>query len=327
MSRVTSVEPEPWVLKPGGWVESEYDVPTNAWYFSANRQASMPFSVLLEIALQPCGWLAAYLGSALRSDTDLKFRNLEGTATLHQEILPDMGTLIMRCRLTKVSDLGNTIIQNFDMEILTRDRQMIYEGNTAFGFFTAVALSNQVGIRDAKERAYELTPEEHARSIQMKLGDLPGSYQISSDVNPLPSLRMIDEITHLVEDGGPFGKGFVRGIKRVDPTEWFFKAHFYQDPVCPGSLGLESFIQLLKYFAVHRWGEKVANADFEPILVGSPHSWVYRGQVIPTNQLVEVDAHISDIDDENFVIKAGGFLKVDDLYIYEMIDFAIRVLP
>ncbi len=35
------------------------------WYFAANRQATMPFAVLLEIALQPCGWLAAYLGSAL----------------------------------------------------------------------------------------------------------------------------------------------------------------------------------------------------------------------------------------------------------------------
>ena len=28
----------------------------------------MPFAVLLEVALQPCGWLAAYMGSALTSD-------------------------------------------------------------------------------------------------------------------------------------------------------------------------------------------------------------------------------------------------------------------
>ena len=40
----------------------------------------MPFSVLLEIALQPCGWLAAYCGSALTSPEDLKFRNLGGKA-------------------------------------------------------------------------------------------------------------------------------------------------------------------------------------------------------------------------------------------------------
>ena len=45
------------------------------------------------------------------------------------------------------------------------------------------------------------------------------------------------------------------GTIAVDPEFWFFKAHFYQDPVWPGSLGLESFLQLLKYAAWQRWGE------------------------------------------------------------------------
>ena len=61
---------------PGRWwraasVEAEYDVPPDAWYFAADRQARMPFAVLLEVALQPCGWLAAYIGSALTSPSDL----------------------------------------------------------------------------------------------------------------------------------------------------------------------------------------------------------------------------------------------------------------
>ena len=41
----------------------------------------MPFAVLLEVALQPCGWLAAYMGSALDQHVDAAFRNLGGTAT------------------------------------------------------------------------------------------------------------------------------------------------------------------------------------------------------------------------------------------------------
>ena len=44
----------------------------------------MPLAVLLEVALQACGWLAAYMGSALTSDDDLKFRNLGGTARQHR---------------------------------------------------------------------------------------------------------------------------------------------------------------------------------------------------------------------------------------------------
>ncbi len=50
--------------------------------------------------------------------------------------------------------------------------------------------------------------------------------------------------------GGPAGLGYIQGSKKVDPEEWFFKAHFYQDPVWPGSLGVEAFIQLLKFIAI-----------------------------------------------------------------------------
>ena len=65
---------------------------------------------------------------------------------------------------------------------------------------------------------------------------------------------MIDRVEAFVPDGGPNGLGFLQGAKTVDPSEWFFKAHFYQDPVIPGSLGLESLLQLLKVAAVERWG-------------------------------------------------------------------------
>ena len=52
---------------------------------------------------------------------------------------------------------------------------------------------------------------------------------------------MVDGIELYIPDGGPHGLGFVRGVKTVDVNEWFFQAHFYEDPVCPGSLWLESF--------------------------------------------------------------------------------------
>src|SRR5918993_1511529 len=56
---------------------------------------------------------------------------------------------------------------------------------------------------------------------------------------PDDPLRMMDEIVSFVPDGGPKGIGFIEGRKKVRPDEWFFKAHFHQDPVWPGSLGLE----------------------------------------------------------------------------------------
>ena len=76
MDRVTRADHKQWQMQPGGWIEAEYDIPPQAWYFRANRTQAMPFCILLEIALQPCGWLAAYAGSALHSDDRLHFRNL-----------------------------------------------------------------------------------------------------------------------------------------------------------------------------------------------------------------------------------------------------------
>ncbi len=333
MDRITHVEPEPWVLKPSGWIEAEYTIPPDEWYFRANRVPEMAFCVLLEIALQPCGWLAAYLGSALRSETDLKFRNLGGKAILHENIMPDSGTLTMRARLTKVSEAGGLIIEEFDMEVL-RENQIVYQGDTVFGFFTAETLANQVGIGNASRMAYSPTPDEIKRGTSHRFEDEAPLFPEDPDLHdaapaamPAKALRMIDRIELYVPDGGPEGLGFIRGIKEVDPDEWFFKAHFYQDPVCPGSLGIESFIQLMKFAALDRWKELAETHTFE-FVTGNEHTWLYRGQVIPTNKIVEVDAVVTRVEDSvSPALFADGFLKVDGLFIYQMKNFGIRLVP
>ncbi|MGW8187283.1 MAG: hypothetical protein ACWGNK_08445, partial [Desulfobacterales bacterium] len=100
---------------------------------------------------------------------------------------------------------------------------------------------------------------------------------------------------------------------------------FHQDPVCPGSLGIESLLQLLKYDAIRRWGHLVAGHRFEH-LVHEPHTWQYRGQIAPLNQLVEIEATITTVIDEpNPEIRAEGLLKVDGLVIYQMKNFGLRI--
>ena len=162
MDRVVAVAPEPWVLKPGGWIEAEVDIDPGDWFFRANRTASMPFCVLNEIALQPCGWLAAYLGSALRSEKDLRFRNLGGTAEISRDVPAKKMSLTTRARLTQVSEAGDMIIEHFDFQIL-QSRKMIYQGRTHFGFFTRKALAEQVGLQQIDMSRYTL-PEDSASS-------------------------------------------------------------------------------------------------------------------------------------------------------------------
>jgi 3-hydroxymyristoyl/3-hydroxydecanoyl-(acyl carrier protein) dehydratase len=117
--------------------------------------------------------------------------------------------------------------------------------------------------------------------------------------------------------------GFVRGVKDVVPGEWFFQAHFHGDPVWPGSLGLEAFLQLLAVVAARRWGADPGTA-WESPAVGVSHTWVYRGQVVPTDGRVTVQTVVTRIDDDTRAVWADGFLLVDGRAIYRMTDFALR---
>jgi 3-hydroxymyristoyl/3-hydroxydecanoyl-(acyl carrier protein) dehydratase len=209
---------------------------------------------------------------------------------------------------------------------------MIYEGKTYFGFFSKEALARQVGLRDASESIYKPTTYEMNGAVSYKFEDAAPLSPLDPELDPastmaMPSkaLRMIDQIDVYLPDGGPAGLGFIKGSKKVNPDEWFFKAHFYQDPVWPGSLGIESFMQLIKFAAKERWNHLVDSHMFVHLTEVS-HDWIYRGQVIPENKKVEIEAVITRIEEDPVpLIMADGLLKVDGLYIYEMKNFGFKL--
>ncbi len=327
MDRVLTADHPQWEMKPGGWIETQYDIPENEWYFKANHSDTMPFAVLLEIALQPCGWLAAYAGSALQSDERLYFRNLGGKASLAKSLTRNSGTVTIRARMTEVSKAGGMIIQDFEIQVLEADC-VVYEGTTNFGFFTGQALSNQVGIRNSRLGAIDLSDHLLEKAISQKFKNtapLTPEDENFDENKGMPSkvLRMIDEIKILSFDGGLYDKGYVKAIKQVDPSEWFFDAHFYQDPVCPGSLGVESFLQMIRFFILKKFDVDPAKFEFE-MTPDQAHEWIYRGQITPSNKSIEIHAHIKDVitRNNNYSIVADGALTVDGICIYEIKDFS-----
>jgi 3-hydroxymyristoyl/3-hydroxydecanoyl-(acyl carrier protein) dehydratase len=333
IDQVSSIEPPPWVLKPDGWIEAEFNVNPEAWYFKANRTPSLPYCAINEIALQACGWLAAYMGSALRSTQDLRFRNLGGAAVLRNDILPELTKLKTRVRLTQASEAGNMIIEHFDFTV-SQEGRVVYEGKTHFGFFTADALAQQVGLRGAIFHQGAQDPSETKAIVNQPVRVTRPHTPEDQSLDPGPpaampaaALAMIDRIETYLPNGGPHGLGYIRGLKKVDPQAWFFEAHFYQDPVCPGSLGLESLLQLLKFDALERWGHLSARMRFG-LLTDIEHDWMYRGQILPTNREITVEAVITEAgDDANPYLKADGLLHVDGLCIYKMQNFGIKMVP
>ena len=191
---------------------------------------------------------------------------------------------------------------------------MVYKGDTYFGFFSKAALADQVGIREAK--LYHPTEEELKTAQSF---DYPTDSPFAGKM-----MRMIDKVETYIPNGGPHGLGFIKGTKVVDPEEWFFRAHFYQDPVCPGSLGLESYLQLMKVVLNDKFDIKEGER-LEAIAVGEDHEWVYRGQITPPDDLVTVEAIITEIDEQKRLIKADGYLSVDGRIIYGMKNFTAAI--
>ena len=340
IDQVVKADHEPWELSPGGWITSTYLPPKNAWYLIANRSEYLPYCILNEIALQACGWLAAYAGSALKSEKNLRFRNLGGDAVVYAHAPARNKPLITRARLTKVSAAGEMIIEHFDFNV-HQDDSLIYEGNTHFGFFTKEALAQQVGlgqitlsdiskdINDPDVVQKILLSDEPPFSPEGKITDIPATNNTHQNGLSIPAkaLRMIDRIDLYVPKGGPAGLGYVCGSKKVNPEEWFFKAHFFQDPVCPGSLGLESFLQLLKWVAMQRWPQLIPTNRFD-VLPETSHQWIYRGQITQERSVIEVEAVVLEINHDPVPsLLANGLLKVDGLCIYKMDNFGLRLIP
>jgi len=304
VDRVTGLDATPWQLREGAMAEAEYDIPPDAWYFTEGAQPDMPFAVLLEVALQVCGWLAAHGGAALTSPIDLSFRNLGGKARQLVPVLPRDGTLVTQVRQIKVSASGGMILLEYTLD--TRCKGVpVYQGWTSFGFFSKEALSKQVGLIDDRAKFWQ--PDTPPNFLPYPEGPC----------EPNRRWRMIDRVAFLA-GAGEAKLGWLEGRKDVSPDEWFFHAHFYQDPVWPGSLGLEGFLQLVSHAARVWWGP--GHCSLEP---GTEHEWIYRGQVTPGIPEVRIIAEITGRDDSHKRVRARGWLLVGDKVLYAMNRFQL----
>lgn len=316
LSRVTRFDGEPGVARPRARIAVEYDVPREAWFFDAwaeealaigaEPRPTMPFAVFLEALLQPCGWLALATGIPAQTAEPLHFRNLDGTLTWWREVTPGCGTLALEVGLTSVSRSGSTWLVGFEVTA-TLAGQRVAALTTAFGFFPAEALGRQVGLPATDDDRARVASAGN-RSLDLRSG--------RADRDRRPGLDILDRLTwREVRDG----RTTVRAEKDIDPSEWFLKAHFFQDPVQPGSLGLEAMLQLLRRtLAEERVAEGLMRPQLEPLVLGQSVSWKYRGQVLPESRRVTVEADLTRLDrtGPRRLVLADASLWVDGTRIY-----------
>ena len=326
LSRVVACpESEMGAFRPGAEIEVEYDIPADAWYFEDSRTGHMPFAVLLEAALQPCGWLASYIGSTLQVEEDLFFRNLDGTGTLHREVAPTDGILSTTVKLERVAKTGPMIIVAFTVRCRV-EAGPVYDMDTVFGFFPGESLKSQAGLPTTAEKR-ELLERASEKTYSYRDGSLErGAAEVSAG-----RLALLDEVSGWWPGAGEVGLGQLRSRMKVDPAQWLFKAHFFQDPVQPGSLGIEAMLDALRAAALLSAVDMglPEGLRFEVLGTGVPLSWKYRGQVMPESEFVEVTLELTEVtrEGEGARFVAAASLWVDGKRIYEATGVAARLVP
>ena len=150
--------------------------------------------------------------------------------------------------------------------------EVFYKGTAAFGFFPKSSLVNQVGLDKGEEMPawFQSAPKTTAM-VQLDLSADNGLQLFNSQHAKKyfrlskPQLNFLDKLTW-VKNGGSHGKGYIYGFKEIDPADWFYNCHFYQDPVMPGSLGVEAMIQAMQAFAIlEELGNKYVDPGFKQL--------------------------------------------------------------
>lgn len=327
ISRIAEVHGPIGVMQSGARVLAEYDLPESVWYLDQNGCRRMPFAVLLEAALQPCGWLSSYVGSALTVDNEVGFRNLDGEGCVLAELSGGDGILRTEVELLAVSATAGMIIETFAVQCWLGDRE-IYRLRTVFGFFPPAALAAQAGLPITPAHR-ELLQRPANVAIDLRLE--PALFFANATLRlPGPMLRMIDRIEGIWPEAGSAGLGQLRAVKDVNIDEWFFKAHFFQDPVQPGSLGLEAMLQSLQCFLLQQ-GAAVGLPEprFETMALGQTHQWKYRGQVLPQHRQIHTTLELTERgrDARGVYAIAIASLWVDGQRIYEASGLGVRIVP
>lgn len=319
VSRIISVDGPPGRANAGAAVVAEYDAPADAWYFSDAGSDAVPLSVLTEILLQPCGWLASYMGFAASRPEDVVFRNLDGSDVVLARPAR-AGVLRVTARLERFAEAGGSTIVFFHV-LCTQGGELVMSMRTAFGFFNPEALKAQTGLQSPV-----VTPARGDRlEIDWKSKAFQGAPALGKG-----RLQLLDRVVGYEPDGGALGLGRLSASAAVSPEAWFFKAHFFQDPVQPGSLGLEAIQQAGRaLLRLKGLGADEESQRFEPVASGAPFSWKFRGQVVPTNRStqVEIDLVALDRDDQGVLARIDGEFHVDGLRIYEARGMGVRLVP
>jgi 3-hydroxymyristoyl/3-hydroxydecanoyl-(acyl carrier protein) dehydratase len=310
----------------GATGRTEYDSPADSWYYRESANASMPNVVYMETSLQSALLLGYFLGATLTApEEDYCLRNLDGTATVLREVDLRDKTIQQTTRLLNTTVLVGAVLQSFSYE-LSVDGEPFYVGESLFGFFNGPALANQNGL----DNGGYVPPWLESQPTRPATRTIDVAARRATHSNRIPCatghLALLDQV-EVVDGGGNYGKGYLRAVRPVSESDWFFKYHFYLDPVMPGSLGIEAVVQAIQEWTVDAGlGDDLVDPEFV-LPADLPMSWRYRGQILADDREMTLEVHIKDVQPDGGRVRVVGEASVwkPGMRIYELHDIAVEL--
>lgn len=123
-------------------------------------------------------------------------------------------------------------------------------------------------------------------------------------------MLMMDRITEISMDGGPFRKGNIIGELDIAPSLWFFHCHFTGDAVMPGCLGLDAMWQMIGYWL----GWSGSRGKGRATGVGDVK---FKGHITPDVKRVRYEVDMRQVRRGKLVLGiADGRVLADDTCVY-----------
>ena len=319
MSRIAEIHGQKRHFDQPSTITAEYDVLSDAWFFDGEVDGHMPISIVMEIGLQPCGFLSAYLETSLQlPNIDFFLRNLDGQIIFTRTIDARGKTITIYATLLKTVFSGSTIIQHFAFE-LSCEGMVFFKGQSTFGYFPAQVMAGQAGLDAGKESLPWIDENDKTRgNCKAILLD-----ETKSDKSPQTGkLNFLHKVV-IHPNGGRYHGGYVYACRTNSPSDWYYACHFHEDPVMPGSLGIEAITQAMKAFARQQYSPD-SKISFT---IGRETTWKYRGQVLQHHRQMQIEIHLKQPEHspEGVVISGDANLWADNMRIYEIHNLSILI--
>jgi nucleoside-diphosphate-sugar epimerase/3-hydroxymyristoyl/3-hydroxydecanoyl-(acyl carrier protein) dehydratase len=346
LDRITGIEGQP-AARGSGLIRSETEVRPDSWFLDPGGR--MPACLMAE-AMQAMVPLATYLGLDLDGNGDRVLRVLDAHVTFHGSRPRAGQTLRHKFWITSHVEHGDLIIMNCGGESRVDDEPRLTISKLQGGIYgkPVTALGN-TGKGLAWDPAAIVLDE--SRPFRLPDGVCAtrrfGSDQVRAFADGSPAgcfgpawpasdgpllqsgpLRMLHEVTEFDPAGGPWRRGYLRAACPVAPDDWYFAAHFPNDPCMPGCLMMQFGLQAMSFYLAALGYTRGRDGWEFDVVPEHTYRARFRGEASPATKLMTCELFVSSVTDLPYpTLHADILISVDGVKTAHLPGAAMRLAP